>query len=381
MQQLEELLTDFNNQYSSSIEEVAIYGQRMKAACEIIRNSWSGSFFGYHSKLYYGDFEKPPRGKGFSIEWGNIYGLSEEWSERTPDEVKTKIAQIVGNNFTVDKFEKDIEKLASEIEDFQTQTDLLVSSILDSNSHHPLAGFEKVEARNTRTAYIQSCMPQNLMTRDSEAYAQGIMTPAIIYYMAEAYEATYVVGNIQKFLKAIRNFIKWYELPSVTLARSYLESRKDPQDTVLAKIELIAHRFHIIARQLRHRHADRPTLIIENEYDMQDLFHALLHLFFDDIRSEQWTPSYAGGSSRIDFLLKAEQVVIELKMTRAGLKAKEVSDQLIIDTDRYRTHPDCKMLVAFVYDPQEYIENPRGIEHDLTKTTNGIPAKVLINSH
>jgi hypothetical protein len=104
-------------------------------------------------------------------------------------------------------------------------------------------------------------------------------------------------------------------------------------------------------------------------------------LFFEDIRNEEWTPGYAGGASRIDFLLKAEQVVIELKMTRSGLKAKEVSDQLIIDTDRYRAHPDCKMLVAFVYDPQEYLNNPRGIEHDLTKTTNNVPVKVIINPH
>ncbi len=157
------------------------------------------------------------------------------------------------------------------------------------------------------------------------------------------------------------------------------DREKTPQTEALEKIELIANRFHIVARQLRHRHNDRPTLILENEYDVQDLFHALLRLFFDDIRDEEWTPSYAGGASRIDFLLKAEQVVIELKMTRSGLKAKEVSDQLIIDTDRYRAHPDCKMLVAFVYDPQEYLNNPRGIEHDLTKTTNNVPVKVIIN--
>jgi hypothetical protein len=154
---------------------------------------------------------------------------------------------------------------------------------------------------------------------------------------------------------------------------------KDIQIEALEKIELIANRFHIVARQLRHRYDNRPTLIIENEYDVQDLFHTLLRLYFDDIRNEEWTPSYAGGASRIDFLLKKEQIVIELKMTRSGLGAKEVSNQLIIDTDRYRAHPDCKMLVAFVYDPQEYLNNPRGLEHDLTKTTSDIPVKVIIN--
>jgi hypothetical protein len=156
---------------------------------------------------------------------------------------------------------------------------------------------------------------------------------------------------------------------------------KDPQVDALEKIELIANRFHTIARQLRHRHADRDTLTISDEYDVQDLFHALLRLFFDDIRDEEWTPSYAGGASRIDFLLKHEQVLVEIKMTRLGLvKGKDVSNQLIIDSERYRVHPDCKMLLAFVYDPQEYLNNPSGIERDLTKTINDVPVKVIIRS-
>jgi REase_DpnII-MboI len=69
-------------------------------------------------------------------------------------------------------------------------------------------------------------------------------------------------------------------------------------------------------------------------------------------------------------------------MTRPGLtRGKDVSDQLIIDSDRYRSaHPDCKMLGAFVYDPQEYLINPSGVEHDLTKTINGVPVKVIIRS-
>jgi hypothetical protein len=188
----------------------------------------------------------------------------------------------------------------------------------------------------------------------------------------------WMASRVRKLESILESLNLFSENASVASGQ-HRDTTTDPQTYALERIELIANRFHIIARQLRHRHSDRPTLIIENEYDVQDLFHALLRLFFDDIRDEEWTPSYAGGASRIDFLLKAEQVVIELKMTRAGLKAKEVSDQLIIDTDRYRAHPDCKMLVAFVYDPQEYLNNPRGIEHDLTKTTNGFPVKVIIN--
>ena len=154
---------------------------------------------------------------------------------------------------------------------------------------------------------------------------------------------------------------------------------KDSRIGALEKVELIANRFHIVARQLKQRHNDRSAFAIADEYDVQDLFHALLRLYFDDIRNEEWTPSYAGGTSRIDFLLKAEQIVIELKMTRQGMSARDVSNQLIIDTDRYQVHPDCKTLIAFVYDPQEYLNNPRGIENDLTRSVNSVPVRVIIN--
>lgn len=36
------------------------------------------------------------------------------------------------------------------------------------------------------------------------------------------------------------------------------------------------------------------------------------------MRPEKWTPSYAGACSRMDFLLKREQIGLEAKKTRAG---------------------------------------------------------------
>ena len=144
-------------------------------------------------------------------------------------------------------------------------------------------------------------------------------------------------------------------------------------------VRKICLRFHIVAKQLRdHRHENRDTIIIEDEYDVQDLLHALLKIFFDDIRPEEYTPSYAGGSSRIDFLIKSEKIAIETKKTRKGLKGKEIADQLIIDIDRYKAaHPDCETLFCFVYDPENLIQNPIGFEKDINKKHKG-EAEVLI---
>lgn len=147
---------------------------------------------------------------------------------------------------------------------------------------------------------------------------------------------------------------------------------------LLDALDRIVHRFHGVAVQLRSRHSDRPTLDIQDEYDVQDLMHALLRPDFDDVRPEEWVPSYAGSASRTDFLLSQIDTVIEIKKTRPGLDAKSVGEQLIIDIARYKKHPQCRRLVCFVYDPEGRVANPTGIENDLNQGDHGIEVKVSI---
>jgi DNA-binding response OmpR family regulator len=129
----------------------------------------------------------------------------------------------------------------------------------------------------------------------------------------------------------------------------------------------ICARFHLVASELTHRRQGRPTILIDDEYDAQDLLRSLLNAYFDDVRPEEWVPSYAGGSARMDFLLGNERIVVELKMTRATLKQSEVVDQLIIDSVRYREHPQCETLICLVYDPKNMIRNVTGFETDIAK--------------
>ena len=89
-------------------------------------------------------------------------------------------------------------------------------------------------------------------------------------------------------------------------------------------------------------------------------------------------PSYAGGASRIDFLLKSEKIVVEVKMTSDKLRDKQIGEQLIIDIKRYEAHPDCRTLVCFVYDPDKNLRNPAGIRNDLTGKHGKVDARVII---
>jgi hypothetical protein len=172
-------------------------------------------------------------------------------------------------------------------------------------------------------------------------------------------------GNISKYLTRLQKIkeklVLIDELPGLTIA----EPETDTLVEGIKYLESLFSRFHKVAQSLRHRHKDRETLIIKDEYDVQDLLRGLLTIQFDDIREEDYSPSYAGGNSRVDFVLKNERIVIETKMTNDGLRDKDIGGQLLIDIGRYRSHPDCKLLIVFIYDKGDHIRNKSGLINDL----------------
>jgi hypothetical protein len=158
-----------------------------------------------------------------------------------------------------------------------------------------------------------------------------------------------------------------------------LHNRIDTSSLAVEWLENLFTKFHSIAIQLQRRHKQRDKITITDEYDMQDIIRSFLVLKFDDVRLEEWTPSYAGNSSRMDFLLKDHGIIIESKITRPSHGSKEISDELIIDLTRYKTHPDCRILVCFIYDRDSVIENPKGFIKDMESDTP-LPVRVFINT-
>lgn len=129
---------------------------------------------------------------------------------------------------------------------------------------------------------------------------------------------------------------------------------------------------------LAHRRKDFPRIAFENEYDVQDLLHALLRPWIGDIRTEEYTPSYAGSSARVDFLLPKYAIVLEVKFVRDQAHAKVVGNELILDVAHYGTHPDCEQLWCVVYDPAGHLANAEGLKTDLEKEHSSGDQKVKV---
>ena len=143
-------------------------------------------------------------------------------------------------------------------------------------------------------------------------------------------------------------------------------------------VERICRGFGEFLVPLSNRRQGKPSIVMEDEYDVQDFLHGLLRVFFDDVRPEDYSPERAGARSRIDFVLKPERIVVEAKMARAGLGAAEIGKQLIVDIERYQSHPDCDAIVALVYDPERRIQNRRTLETDLSGERDGLVIRVVV---
>jgi hypothetical protein len=66
---------------------------------EVVR-AWSGSSFGFHSRVYYADLEPPPPGAHFSSECGfqgQFQGTTGDWREHPHDEVVRFIRAKAGD--------------------------------------------------------------------------------------------------------------------------------------------------------------------------------------------------------------------------------------------------------------------------------------------
>ncbi|MEO1061931.1 MAG: hypothetical protein AAFZ07_10970 [Actinomycetota bacterium] len=145
-------------------------------------------------------------------------------------------------------------------------------------------------------------------------------------------------------------------------------------------IRRLGERLLYVQREMAKRHGGRAGMEFNDEYDDQDLFRSLLRIFFEDVRPEDYVPEYAGGASRVDFVLPDFSVAIELKHCRDSHTSKTIGEELTIDAKRYAVHPNARHLVCIVIDHEGRLSNPRGLESDLAagSTQEGLAVTVAI---
>lgn len=319
-------------------------------------------------------FDKNWIGKWASPDYNVYRDFSRKGQEVRVDEEDIQKYIEGETKIGIDEIKEQMQPISKSYRDFQDKivTELsIIKGNEDLETEYEL--LSKIESHQWGISswdYIKMRRPKSFITYDPSIINKGLDTPPHLMIGGKLMSLFTTLASIENFEKIANRILR------------QLEIKYSIEDYSNSKSEFVINlinSFHRVACQLQNRYNKRGTLTIQDEYDVQDLLHAMLRIDFDDVRPEEYTPSYAGSSTRIDFLLKKEKIMIEVKKTRKGLADKEIGDQLILDSQHYKVHPDCKRLICFVYDPENRIQNPRGLESDLnTLSTENLIVEVYI---
>ncbi|HIF5693368.1 TPA: TIR domain-containing protein [Vibrio parahaemolyticus] len=157
---------------------------RVIEVAEQIGKSWSGSWLGYHSRVYYNNFSVPPPGALFSQEWGlrDSFSLGSrgDWHEYAFDDV---VQLIINRAKKPDLTE--FSKLSLRAEDRFDEIKSSVMSLIHSSQKIDTDKFlegltEKIESSKifSETDFIEYQRPSGqLMSRDMIAIEKGLQVP------------------------------------------------------------------------------------------------------------------------------------------------------------------------------------------------------------
>jgi hypothetical protein len=142
-------------------------------------------------------------------------------------------------------------------------------------------------------------------------------------------------------------------------------SRRSAVEQALA----VAEAFPASAGVLANRQRDRDPFAIRDEYDVQDLFHALILPSIGDVVPEDPAPKIAGRSSRLDFVSKKARLGFELKHLKSRTDRDRVREEVLLDEGVYQAHPYIETVVVFIFDPLRCIalSERASFEADLTR--------------
>lgn len=156
-----------------------------------VDKSFSQSWIGYHSSLYYKDFQEPPPGCYFDVLQGNLpFSLNtfNAWVQYKPEQVKEYILRKCNLS---DKEVNVILSFGVEIkEKFEDLKDSLISILsLDLFKSDEFLNENLIKIKNANilsaSDLINQCRPQKVVTRDLIALGQQMRVPAHVSFAGD----------------------------------------------------------------------------------------------------------------------------------------------------------------------------------------------------
>lgn len=173
--------------------DAKLLGKLMSAAQEVAK-SWSGSWLGYHSRVYYKDLQPVPPGARFSIERGFmdtyfIEGTVGDWAEYEFEGVVETIYEMAGNPNLSEVMEISMQAKALFDESQSRILSLLSPALMDHTTDTFLNDIiDKIKKKSipSESDFVHLFAPKgNLVSQDINAALAGIKTPPHISVIAK----------------------------------------------------------------------------------------------------------------------------------------------------------------------------------------------------
>ncbi len=125
----------------------------------------------------------------------------------------------------------------------------------------------------------------------------------------------------------------------------------------------------------------KTVIQIEDEYDVQDILYVILKTVFPTIKYENPLAKFGGSSTRLDFVLIEEGLILEVKQIKESERNdKKFIDQVKIDLQSYHVLDYLKEIVFFIFAPKaiQDINNFKELEGEQTTQGKTFNVKVIV---
>ncbi|MGA2281561.1 MAG: TIR domain-containing protein [Verrucomicrobiota bacterium] len=202
----------------------------LRKVAEEVGQSASGSSLGYHSRVYYANFQPPPAGAHFSHEWGLyaesfINDTTGEWREYKYEDVISYIhsrAEVTQKDLTAiggaaNQIEDEFEKGKSE---FLSVISVAMESRSDSFLDNLKKEVEKMKTFDANSVAQVMQRSGKFFTRDSVAATAGFLCPPHVWIIANVITFQQPADLCEKLAKVCRRAASHLEITEKKKQRS-----------------------------------------------------------------------------------------------------------------------------------------------------------------
>lgn len=184
--------------------------EKLKAASEYVSKSFSGSWMGYHSRIYYSNFETPPPGEYFDAMWGfqSSYNnkTSGKWAEFEFDGVVETVRSLAGDPdmSVTEVFSKEGGALFEEI---KRETELTLRIFSNNGDPYGKTLLDELDKHSILNGgfFLEGLKPKGArVVGDRLAMSQGTLKPPHIKVFIDAVVLLQPVAAMERLIPFLK---------------------------------------------------------------------------------------------------------------------------------------------------------------------------------